>query len=135
MPGTLASVSTLLTRLGGASVVPAISTVAAESLEASSAPATASTVPRRHGGATRGNGGRPADDLEERGLLAEQVLTRPGDHGDHAGSTSPCASNSRIASRSRSRSRVNVSFTATTIDGAPTARAAITAPSRTVYGL
>ena len=62
IPGTFAIVSTLLTRAGGASVSPAIRTGAASplSLTASASPATTSMTPRRHGGAMRGNGGRPS---------------------------------------------------------------------------
>ena len=64
IPGTLAIVSTLLTSAGGASVSPAINTGAASplSLVVSSTSSTTSVAPRRHGGAMRGNGGRPATD-------------------------------------------------------------------------
>ena len=68
--GTLASVSTLLTRVGGASVAPSGSARSVPARAVVSSP-TAS-CPARYGGATRGNGGRPSDDLEQGGLLAER---------------------------------------------------------------
>ena len=58
MAGTLANVSTLFTSTGGSSVSP--SAVAISTPPASAVASPSSSIPRRHGGAMRGNGWRPS---------------------------------------------------------------------------
>ena len=74
-------------------VGPAISTWAADRLPdvVVGVVSTTSSTPRRYGGAMRGNGGAAVDHLEQRGLLAEEVLLGPVDERDRhdVGSTRP----------------------------------------------
>ena len=83
--GTLAIVSTLLTSAGGASVAPAISTGAASPLSLVGVVGVDHDVggaasPRRSDARERRTSG---DGLEQRRLLAVEVLARALEHGEH----------------------------------------------------
>src|SRR4051794_13440804 len=119
---TCAHVSTLFTSVGGGSSTSAKST-------------GTSSTPRRYGGATRGNGGRPSS-------TSSSAVSSPTRYSSGPAFTSSCTSPaqpasctsaialSRIATSSTNDARVPI-----TTRSAPTTNAAMSAPSSTAYGL
>src|SRR5688572_12400541 len=139
---TLANVSTLLTSTGGttlSSLSVASSTLADSALPAStssiwSTSSTTSTSPRRHGGAMRGNGGRPS-------ITSSRAVSSPYRYSRGPSTTTnsnpgfqEACDTSAIASRSRAICG-NVCLVAIVIVCALATCAAIIAPSSTAYGL
>ena len=136
MPGTLASVSTFWASAGGAreSGPPVASSTCAGRplpLSTSSSVSTTSSTPRRHGGAIRGNGGRPSTTSSSAVSSPKRYSAGPSSTSIATPSHQPAASTSVTASRRRATMSVNEAFVATTIWSAPTAWAAMSAPSST----
>ena len=139
MAGRLANVSTLPASVGGAiesALGPAISTCAAERLpvSTSSASSNISSTPSRYGGAMRGNGGRPSITSSSAVSSPKRYSSGPVTTETGTVAVQPSASISAMAASRRRTTPVNAALVAMITESAPTAWAAMSAPSSTRYG-